>query len=73
MNAALAAEIKRFSPSEKLLLVEEFRNQIASESNAIEPPAWHDAALAEEAQHYAADPSRGDSCENVKRRLTDRA
>ena len=69
MNAVLAAEIERLSPAEKLLLVEELWNQIARESNAVEPPAWHDAVLAEDAQRYAADPSRGDSWENVKRRI----
>ena len=69
MNAVLAAEIERLSPAEKLLLVEELWNQIARESNAVEPPAWHDAVLAEDAQHYAADPSRGDSWKNVKQRI----
>ncbi len=73
MNAALAAEIERLSPAEKLLLVEELWNQIARESNAVEPPAWHDAILAEDAQRYASDPSRGDSWENVKRRIVSQA
>ncbi|MDP1579621.1 MAG: addiction module protein [Candidatus Didemnitutus sp.] len=70
MNAALAAELERLSPAEKLLLVEELWNQIARDSNAVEPPAWHDDALAEDAQRYAADSSRGDTWENVKRRIT---
>jgi putative addiction module component (TIGR02574 family) len=69
VNAALAAEIERLSPAEKLLLVEELWNQIARESNAVEPPAWHDKVLAEDADRYAADPSRGDSWENVRRRI----
>jgi len=73
MNAALAAEIERLSPAEKLLLVEELWNQIARESNAVEPPVWHDAVLAEDAQRYASDPSRGDSWENVKRRIVGQA
>jgi putative addiction module component (TIGR02574 family) len=73
MNATLAAEIQQLSPAEKLLLVEELWNQIAQESHAVEPPSWHDQALAEDAQRYAADPSRGDSWENVKRRITGRA
>ena len=73
MNATLAAEIERLSPAEKLLLVEELWNQIAKESNAVEPPAWHDKVLAEDAEHYAADPSRGDTWENVKRRIVDQA
>jgi putative addiction module component (TIGR02574 family) len=71
VKAALAAEIERLSPAEKLLLVEELWNQIARESNAVEPPAWHDKLLAEDAERYASDPpSRGDSWENVKRRIT---
>ena len=69
VNATLAAEIERLSPAEKLLLVEELWNQIARESNAVEPPAWHDKVLAEDADRYAADPSRGDSWENVRRRI----
>ena len=73
MNAALAAEIERLSPAEKLLLVEELWNQIARESSAVEPPAWHDAVLAEDAQRYVSDPSRGDSWENVKRRIVGQA
>lgn len=73
MNPALAAEIERLSPAEKLLLVEELWNQIAKESNTVEPPAWHDQALAEDAKHYAADRSRGDAWENVKRRIADQA
>ena len=73
MNATLAAEIGRLSPAEKLLLVEELWDQIAEESNAAEPPVWHDQALAEDAARYAADLSRGDSWANVKRRITGQA
>ena len=73
MNAALAAEIQRLSPAEKLLLVEELWNQIAKESNAAEPPPWHDQALAEDAARYSADPARGDSWADVKRRITSQA
>lgn len=73
MNATLAAEIERLSPAEKLLLVEELWDSIAKESNAVEPPAWHDKALAEDAEEYSADSSRGDSWENVKRRITGEA
>jgi putative addiction module component (TIGR02574 family) len=73
MNAALAAEIARLSPAEKLLLVEELWNEIARDSNAMEPPAWHDQALGEDAERYTADPSRGDTWENAKRRITGKA
>lgn len=69
VNATLAAEIERLSPAEKLLLVEELWNQIARESNAVEPPVWHDKVLAEDADRYTAEPSRGDSWENVRRRI----
>lgn len=70
MNAALTAKIAPLSPAERLLLVEELWNQIARDSNAMEPPAWHDKALAEDAERYASDPSRGDTLENAKRRIT---
>ena len=70
MSPTLAAELKQLSPAEKLLLVEELWDSIAKGSNALDPPAWHDKALAEDAKHYAADPSRGDSWANVKRRIT---
>ncbi len=73
MNAVLAAEIQRLSPAEKLLLVEELWDAIAKESNAAEPPAWHDHALAEDAASYKADPAPGDSWANVKRRITGQA
>tara|TARA_R110002167_G_scaffold303489_1_gene507732 strand:- start:1302 stop:1523 length:222 start_codon:yes stop_codon:yes gene_type:complete len=73
MNATLAAEIERLSPTEKLLLAEELWDSIAKESNVVEPPAWHDKALAEDTAEYAADSSRGDSWENVKRRITGEA
>ncbi len=73
MNATLAEEISRLSPAEKLLLVEELWDDIAKASNAIEPPAWHDQALAEDAARYAADPSPGDSWASVKRRITGQA
>ena len=73
MNAVLAAEIQRLSPAEKLLLVEELWDAIAKDSNAAEPPAWHDQVLAEDAAEYSADPSRGDSWANVKRRITGQA
>jgi len=70
MNPAIAAEIERLSPAEKLLLVESLWDSIAKESTEIEPPKWHDQILAEDAKRYAADPSRGDSWEVVKRRIT---
>ncbi len=69
MNSVLTTEISRLSPAEKLLLVEELWDDIAKESNAVEPPAWHDQALAEDAARYAADPSPGDNWANVKRRI----
>ena len=70
MNATLAAEIQRLSPAEKLQLVEELWNDIARESNDAAPPAWHDKVLAEDAAAYAANPSRGDTWEAVKGRIT---
>lgn len=73
MNAVLAAEIQRPSPAEKLLLVEERWDSIAKESNAVEAPAWHDQALAEDVARYDADPARGDSRAHVKRRITGQA
>lgn len=73
MNAALTAEISRLSPAEKLLLVEELWNEIAAASNTVEPPAWHDQVLAEDAADYTANPARGDSWANVKRRIAAQA
>lgn len=52
MTAALAAELEKLSPAEKLLLVEELWNEIAKESNLVEPPAWHDQVLAKDAADY---------------------
>lgn len=53
MNAALTAEISRLSPAEKILLVEELWDQIASSSTELPVPAWHreelDRRLASEA------------------------
>lgn len=69
MNATLVAELKQLSSAEKLLLVEELWNDIAKESNTIEPPAWHDQVLAEDAAEYAANPARGDSWSIVKQRI----
>jgi hypothetical protein len=69
MNATLAAELKQLSSAEKLPLVEERWNDIAKESNTIEPPAWHDRVLAEDATEYAANPVRGDSWSIVKERI----
>lgn len=69
MNATLAAELKQLSPAEKLLLVEELWNDIAKQSNTVEPPAWHDQMLAEDAAEYSANPARGDSWATVKQRI----
>lgn len=70
MNPAIAAEIERLSPAEKLLLVESLWDSLAKESTDVEPPKWHDQVLAEDARRYEADPSRGDSWDVVKRRIT---
>lgn len=69
MNATLAAELQQLSPAEKLILVEELWNDIAKESNTVQPPAWHDQVLAEDAAAYAANPASGDTWANVKQRI----
>jgi hypothetical protein len=56
MTSTLAAELKQPSPAEKLLLVEELWIDIAKASNTVQPPAWHDQVLAEDAADYAANP-----------------
>ncbi len=45
MNATLAAEISRLSPAEKILLVEEIWDQVASDSGTVAVPAAHRAEL----------------------------
>ncbi len=73
MTATFAAELKQLSPAEKLLLVEELWNELAKESNTVEPPAWHDQVLAEDAADYTANPACGDTWANVKQRITRQA
>lgn len=45
MNATLAAEIGRLSPSEKILLVEEIWDQVADSPKTLPIPEWHRAEL----------------------------
>jgi hypothetical protein len=52
MTATLAAELEKLSTAEKLLLVEALWNDIAKESDSMEPPAWHDQVLAKDAAAY---------------------
>jgi len=58
MNATLAAEIGRLTPSEKILLVEEIRDQVAASPEILPIPEWHRAELDRRLVADVADPGR---------------
>ncbi|AHF93206.1 addiction module antitoxin [Opitutaceae bacterium TAV5] len=58
MNAVLAAEISRLSPTEKILLVEDIWDQIAADGDALPLPATHRAELDRRLASDASDPGR---------------
>lgn len=69
MNAALATEISRLTPAEKLQLVEELWDELAAGEDRLPIPAWHEALLREDQAHYAANPTEGSSWAEVKARI----
>lgn len=69
MNPALATEISRLSPAEKLQLVEELWDEIAANEDRLPIPDWHRAVLKEDQARYAADPTEGSPWPEVKARL----
>jgi len=58
MNATLAAEIGRLTPSEKILLVEEIWDQVAASPETLPIPEWHRAELDRRLVADVADPGR---------------
>jgi len=59
MNAALAAEIKRLTPEEKVRLIEELWDTLAQNPDHLPIPPEHERALAEDQVAYRAGPDAG--------------
>lgn len=55
MNATLAAEIQRLTPTQKLELVQELWDGIASGSEELSVPHWHTKELDHRLDHEAED------------------
>jgi putative addiction module component (TIGR02574 family) len=70
MNAALATEISRLTPTEKLRLVEELWDTLAADPDQLPIPAWHAQALDEAQAAYKANPDAGSPWPVVKARIT---
>jgi putative addiction module component (TIGR02574 family) len=70
MNAALNTEISRLSPTEKLQLVEELWDTLATNPDQLGIPAWHAKLLAEDQAIYQANLTEGSSWADVKSRIT---
>jgi putative addiction module component (TIGR02574 family) len=70
MNAALSAEINRLTPVEKLQLVEELWDALATNPDQLPIPAWHAQALDEAHAAYEANPDAGSPWPEVKGRIT---
>ena len=73
MNAALASEIRRLTPVEKLQLVEERWNDLAGGKDPLPVPEWHRQVLAEDEARYQANPIEGSPWPEVKARVTRRS
>lgn len=73
MKLADFPQVETLSVSEKVLLVEELWNSIGDQSDKLDPPAWHDQALAEDAAEYAENSEVGSSWSDSKRRITNSA
>lgn len=69
MNPALAIEIGRLTPAEKLKLVEELWDDLAASEEQLPIPEWHRQALAEDEARYRANPEEGSPWPEVKARL----
>jgi len=69
MNLALAAEINRLTPEEKLRLIEELWDTMAQNPDQLSVPVAHERALAEDHVAYRADPDAGASWSEVKQRI----
>lgn len=58
MNATLAAEIQRLSPAEKLQLVQDLWDDIATSTEALPIPLWHEEELNRRLDNEAEDEGR---------------
>ncbi len=72
MNAALATEISRLTPAEKLQLVEELWDTLAAHPDQLPIPASHAKLLDEDQASYQANPAQGSPWPEVKARITDK-
>lgn len=70
MNSALATEIRRLTPVEKLQLVEALWDDLATDKNPLPIPDWHRQELAEDQGRYQANPTEGSPWPEVKARVT---
>lgn len=70
MKLADIPQIEALTNTQKVLLVEELWDSIAKQADAVEIPAWHEQALAEDAADYMANPNAGSSWPDVKQRIT---
>lgn len=70
MNAALASEISRLTPGQKLQLVEELWETLAADPDQLPIPEWHKQALDEAHAAYEANPGAGSPWPEVKARIT---
>lgn len=69
MNTALATEIGRLTPAEKLELVERLWDEIAASDEQLPIPDWHRHILNEDQASYEANPAEGSPWPEVKARL----
>lgn len=69
MNTALASEISRLTPAEKLQLVEELWDDLAASEDRLPIPVWHEKLLAEDQVRYQANPAEGSAWPEVKARI----
>jgi len=69
VNAALATELSRLSPAEKLQLVAELWDDLAAGADRLPIPAWHEQILTEDQALYQAKPHEGSSWAEAKARI----
>jgi putative addiction module component (TIGR02574 family) len=70
MNPALASEINRLTPAEKLRLIENIWDTLALDPDQLPLPEWHKQALDEAQEAYTANPDAGSPWPEVKARIT---
>ena len=72
MSASNAASVFDLSPSEKLQLVEDLWDDLASTSQAVPVHDWQKNELARRKANLAENPGSGLTWEEVKRRVSSR-